>query len=270
LIIRKNKKGSGTMKYFINTNPYKDCRGIVEEVDRIMLENGCKREYSGEDVNLGISIGGDGTFLDTAKICKKAEILGINLGTLGYLAEVEPQNVTQALNSYLNNKYYIQERMRLTAVICKGISEGPDMHALNDIVITKDKSSVIDVEISVDGINTARYYADGVIVSTPTGSTGYAFSCGAPIIDPSSNMIIITPVAPHTIMNRSMIVSPSSEVSIRLMGARADNSAKVSVDGTQYSMDVRSIVKIKKSSDTTKVVKFNPSSFFNRIVEKMK
>lgn len=145
-----------------------------------------------------------------------------------------------------------------------------NLTALNDVVVTKRNSSVIDLSISIDGNVLARYYADGLIISTPTGSTGYAFSCGAPIINPTSDMLIITPIAPHTVMNRSVCVSSNSEIKVTVVSARNDNYYKVSVDGYDYETPIDMSIKIRKSDSYVKLVKFdNATNFLERVMSKM-
>lgn len=253
-------------KIFIKENTYKDTSFAVSEVRRAAEDYGYV-ETAENDADLAVAIGGDGTFIDTAKMAINADIIGINKGTLGYLTETEENNSYQAIKNYVEGNCFIQKRMMLQCEI--GGTEVVDS-AINDIVVTKKDSSVIDVEISIDDKVITRYYADGIIISTPSGSTGYAFSCGAPIIDPSSEMILITPIAPHTIMNRSICASENSVVSIKLLNARQDNKCVVNVDGVKYEMAVGSAIKITKAKQYLNMVKFdNPESFFERIMSKM-
>lgn len=259
------------LKYFINTNSYRDTSFAEKEVRRAAKDFGFIEVFDRLTADLAISIGGDGTFIDTTKCCMDADIIGINKGTLGYLAEIDENATYDAIAAYAKGNYVIQKRMMIASKLQDDGSHGfLKGIALNDICVVKDESSVIDLEIIVNESVVTRYYADGVIISTPTGSTGYAFSCGAPIIDPSSEMMIITPIAPHTVMNRSICVGPNSIVKVRLVGARGCNYCKLSIDGKNYVMKEGSAVEIKKSDKYINMVKFpSASSFLDRIRLKM-
>jgi NAD+ kinase len=143
------------------------------------------------------------------------------------------------------------------------------MYALNDIVISKGLSSVVGLNVYIDNILTAKYYADGIIVSTPTGSTGYSLSCGGPIIAPSSEMIIITPIAPHTIYNRSIVVPSESNVEIELTEIKGGNTAFLSIDGEQIKIKEKEKIAVVKSKKSTNLISFEESSFFDNIRMKM-
>lgn len=251
---------------YINTNPYQDTENAVSVAKDMLKQYKYIVSDEPKSCSLALSIGGDGTFIDTAKVAINADIIGINKGTVGHLAEVHEHNIESALKNYFSGRYRIQNRMMLDCS-WEGCSE--IYTALNDIVISKKDSSVIDIEISVDGNSITRYYADGVIISTPTGSTGYSFSCGAPIIDPSSEMILITPIAPHTIMNRSICISSGSLVEVKLINARGCDYGNIEVDGAKQRLPINKSVFIKKSFSYTKYVKFNQDSFLTRIYEKM-
>ena len=258
---------------FINKNPYQDTEKIEERAIEILNNFGYDITDDPQKADLALSIGGDGTFLDTIKLAPNANIIGINKGTLGYLAEVEVEDLEKALTSYVNGQYKIQKRMMIDCMTqnIDGVDGSPYyLTALNDIVVTKRNSSVIDVEIIVDNCLVTKYYADGIIVSTPTGSTGYAFSCGCPIIDPTSEMMIITPIAPHSIMNRSICVSPNSGISIKVVNARDDDAFRLDVDGNKHIVELGNSIHITKSSNVTRMVKFAPNtSFLDRIMQKM-
>lgn len=251
---------------FINTNPYQDTSNIVCILSEILKEYDYTITNKPEEATLALSVGGDGTFIDTAKLAMNADIIGINRGTLGYLTEVE-DFIETSLEKYMNGNYSIQKRMMLS---CDIFHDDTGILALNDVAITKRNSSVIDIEIMVDGRQITKYYADGIIISTPTGSTGYAFSCGAPLIDPASEMIIITPIAPHTIMNRSICISPDSEICVRIVDARNDVMGQMEVDGKKYDLNIGQPVFVKKAEHYIKFVKLNNDSFLDRIYKKMK
>lgn len=274
-ILALKKKGAEKLnKYYINKNLYADTNEIESKVHTLLNRYGWVETSDGQEADLGISIGGDGTFIDTANSIRRGiDIIGINMGTLGYLAEIEPENVEEALDIYLSKRtdeYDFEDRMRIYGKCFYDNEAILRMDALNDIVISKNDSSVIGIEIVINGVKTADYLADGIIVSTPTGSTGYAFSCGAPIIDPCSNMMVITPIAPHSLINRSIVVDSYSRIEILLKSARGSETAKIACDGLTRNIKVGTKVIIGRSkSGDTRVVKFNNISFCDRIVQKM-
>ena len=164
--------------------------------------------------NLIITLGGDGTILRVAHQIGKAEtpILGVNLGGLGFLTETSPETFLDHLKAFLANKYIIESRSVLQ---CKVDNSEKSFYALNDLVIDKAGfSRVIEIVTSVDGRLLNSYVADGLILSTPTGSTGYSLSAGGPIVIPDTNVFIINPICPHSLTNRPVVVPESSVITI--------------------------------------------------------
>lgn len=264
------------MKHYVlfRSNPFRDTRLIVKNLSCFFMDNGWGITNSGQNANLAVSIGGDGTFLDTVRTAPCADIIGINKGTLGYLTEVEENSAIDAMEKYIHGEYYIESRMMLECDfprIAKYLKQPDISPALNDIVIAKRNSSVIDIEIFINNKPLTKYYADGIIISTPTGSTGYAFSCGAPIVDPTSEMIMITPIAPHTLMSRSICVSADVDIMVKVFPARDDDCCKISIDGQSEAMYTNHIVHIKKSPNTAKLVKFhNSMNFIDKVSAKFR
>lgn len=256
---------------FVGRCSHENTDSVYAAVSKKLHEYGCVMcDVLGASMSdLSISIGGDGTFIDIAKSNPKAEIFGINKGTLGYLADVEESDAAAAIDSYFNGDYWIQERMMLDGYT-SGSCYQAFQNIVNDVVVMKKDSSVIRLEIYVNNILITSYYADGVIVSTPTGATGYALSCGAPIVDPASEMILITPVAPHTIMSRSLCVALSSRIQIVPVSAKGGQDlCSVELDGKRQNLAIGSVVNIKASSNKLKTVRFDKHSFLDRIMKKM-
>ncbi|HIT89645.1 MAG TPA: NAD(+)/NADH kinase, partial [Candidatus Merdenecus merdavium] len=163
-----------------------------------------------EDVECVLVLGGDGTLIQASRdlIGRELPLLGINLGTLGYLAEIDKENIIPALDQLSMNKYSIEKRMMLEGTIYRGNKIIDKDIALNDIVIGRNGHlRLIDINIYVSGKYLNSYSADGIIVSTPTGSTGYSLSVGGPIISPLAPTILLTPIAPHTLNTRSIVLS---------------------------------------------------------------
>lgn len=221
-------------------------------------------------------LGGDGTLIQAARdtVDRNIPLLGINLGTLGYLAEIEKSGVTDALDSLILDNYIIEPRMMLEGTVYREGGETVSDIALNDIVINREGAlRILDYEIFVNGEPLNRYSADGVIVSTPTGSTGYSLSAGGPIVSPKASMIVVTPICPHTLAARSIVLSGSDEVTLRLgSGRRADREkAFVTFDG-EVSVPIATgdYVEVRKSSRTANILKISKISFLEVLRNKMR
>ena len=172
-----------------------------------------------ENTECAIVLGGDGTLLKAARDMMDSDIplLGVNLGTLGYLAEVEISNIESALDKLICGEYKREDRMMLSGAIYQ--TDGTEIRnfALNDIVISRCGSlQILQFDIFVNGKFLNSYSADGMIVATPTGSTGYNMSAGGPIVEPGAKLLLLTPICPHTLNTRSIILSPEDEVTIQI------------------------------------------------------
>lgn len=187
----------------------------------------------GDRLDLMVAIGGDGTVLRATRraVAAGAEVLGINLGELGYLAEVEPDGWEEALEAYAEGRHRIEERMLVTGRIPGRPTLPP---ALNEVVIEKQAlGRTIRLGVSVDGHHFTSYVADGLIVASPTGSTAYSLSARGPIVAPSHRALVMTPVSPHTLFDRSLVLGPDSTVRVTVMG---DRDAALSIDGQQHGL----------------------------------
>jgi NAD+ kinase len=191
-----------------------------EAAAQVAGSEGLSLEDTAGRVDLFIVLGGDGTVLATARAIgtRAVPILGINLGHLGFLTDVAPADVDSALISVFNGDYVVQERARIEVVTWEGEREVSCELALNDAVFSKgpDIARLIDLEVYVDGKRLGNYRADGLVVSTPTGSTAYSLSAGGPILDPSVAAIILTPICPHTLSLRPVVLADDSTVEVRL------------------------------------------------------
>ena len=206
------------------------------------------------DVDFIIVIGGDGTILRVEHRTKKdIPILGINMGTLGFLTEVEPHETFFALSKLLNGEYHIDERMKLRARLKSG-EEVPD--ALNEVaILTGIPGKIIHVRYYIDGGLADDVRADGVLFSTPTGSTGYAMSAGGPFVDPRLDVVVIVPVAPIALSSRPMIVPSKSRIDVRNVSATRE--IILSIDGQFYRyLDPENEITIRESPRRTKFVRF--------------
>ena len=221
-------------------------------------------------------LGGDGTLLHAARNLADTpkQLFGINLGTLGYLAEVEYARAYEALDLLLKDRFFVEERMMLQGEAWhKGKLLLQDI-ALNDIVISRrSKLHVIDFRVYVDQALLGSFTADGIIISTPTGSTGYNLSAGGPIVAPQASLMLLTAVAPHTLSARPIVLPDNVSVSIEAgPGHDIDaEGAQACFDGdTTIFLSPGDRVEIRKSSQRTKLIKIRNTSFLENLREKMK
>jgi NAD+ kinase len=220
------------------------------------------------ECDMVIAFGGDGTILSTARLVGRAAvpILGVNLGKLGFLAELSVDEVESFVDDILNNQHVIEDRtvVRVTA-------EGHDiqMFGVNDIVIDKSNSSrVIDMDTYVNNDYLVTYTGDGIIVATPTGSTGYSLASGGPIVVPASDVLTITPISPHTLTARSVIVPDSSVIRVTIESEL--QNVRVTADGQQEKIFTPPVnLFIQKADYTVKLVKRKDKSYYDVLRSKL-
>lgn len=257
------------MKIFINEDKYAD---IALETKKEVIKISDELDISVvEDVSQSdiiISIGGDGTFLKSARLAEDKPLIGINTGTLGFLTEISQNSIEKALMDMLNGDYHIEKRMMLEGEIIKENGERVEIpQALNEIAISKNTFGVVRFDAIVNEKLINSYTADGILVCTPTGSTAYNLSCGGPIVDPTANIITLTPIAPHTVLNRSIILADSSTVDIKITELRANTSSYVLYDGKPIEVFSGDTVRIRKSDKIIKIIKLEERSFIDNIRE---
>ena len=227
-----------------------------------------------EDVDCVLVLGGDGTVLRAARdlVDRHLPLFGVNLGTLGYLAEVDQEHVEEALDHLILDEYITEDHMMLKGVVWQEGREILSDVSLNDIVIARSgKIRVMDFKIYVNDRFLNDYSADGIIISTPTGSTGYNLSAGGPIVSPAASLILITPIAPHTLNARSVILPDTANVKV-VIGRRKESEevAEVSFDGdTTVEMTCGDAVEIEKAQSTVQFVKVDQISFLETLRRKM-
>ncbi len=216
-------------------------------------------------VNYVISMGGDGTLLEAVTHVGPLEIpiLGINLGRLGFLATIAKNEISRAIDALRKDYYKIESRTLIKMVSDSDIF-GEVNFGLNEMtIVKKDTSSMIVVHAYIDGEYLNSYWADGLIVATPTGSTGYSLSCGGPLVLPQSHNFIITPVSPHNLNVRPMIVSDTSVISFEIEG-RSKNFL-VSIDSRSYTVDASIKLAVQKESFGAKLVKLDDYNFLDNL-----
>ena len=269
-------------KFYLLRNTEKDPSGsITEEIGNYLNERGGSTRVITdgselrEDADCLIVLGGDGTVLRAARriVRRNTPIIGINLGNLGYLAEVSKENVYPALDQLLQDDYIIEERMMLEGTIIRDGGEIYSGFALNDIVVSRrGPLRVVQFESYINDVPLSRFNADGIILATPTGSTGYSLSAGGPVVSPPASLIIMTPVAAHTIHSRSIIFPDTDRIRVMIGEGRvkSQETAAVYFDG-ENETPLRSgdSLEVHTAGYTTKIIKLSNISFLEILRHKM-
>ena len=221
------------------------------------------------DVDFVISMGGDGTFLKAASRvgAKGYPIMGINMGRLGFLADVGPSEIEQSLTALYQDDYRVEEHTAIMVEPEGGSLEGCP-YALNDIAVLKrDNASMISIRTSIDGEHLVTYQADGLIVSTPTGSTAYSLSNGGPIIAPNSGVLCLSPVAPHSLNIRPIVVP--DDVSVKVRVESRNHNFLVAIDGRSEKCSENTVLFIRKAPYKVRIIKRHSHKYYHTLREKM-
>jgi NAD+ kinase len=222
-------------------------------------------------VDLLVVLGGDGTLLSMARAVGDlgVPLLGVNLGGLGFLTATTLDEMLPALEAYLAGQMTIEERMLLAARVIRNGQPLCEYAALNDVVITKSAMSrIIDLSVSVDGRYATAYRADGLIISTPTGSTAYSLSAGGPILFPTMDAVVLTPICSHTLTNRPIVLPGADRVEVTLL---ADQEVMATVDGqVGVGLRERDTVEVRKAASRIRLVRFPQKDFFSVLRTKLK
>ena len=273
-------------KFYLITNEIKDNDfRITNEIKDYIEQNGktcicAKKDKNGdiikgtvlEDADCAIVIGGDGTLIRAARNMEEYQIplIGLNLGTLGFLAEVELQDFQTALDTLFYGNPTIEKRMMMRGSIAGRINE----IALNDIIVArKGKLRVVQYNVYVNGALLNSYVADGVIISTPTGSTGYNLSAGGPVVEPTADIFVLTPICPHALNGSSIVLSSWDTIEVEVCDSRYGEKehALVSFDGAEtFEISSGERVVIRKAEEVTHLVKLSRQSFMHIMSNKMK
>ncbi len=221
--------------------------------------------------DLLVSVGGDGTILRAITFVKDLgiPIIGINTGRLGFLATIQVNGIESAIQDIVDGKYKISERSLLSIETTPENNNVASLNfALNEIAVSrKNTTSMITVETHLDGEFLTSYWSDGLIVSTPTGSTGYSLSCGGPVITPGTNSFVLTPIAPHNLSARPLIIPDSTEIQLKVNG-REENHL-VSLDSRIATLDNGTLIKIKKADFKIKMIDLLNESFLVTLRKKL-
>lgn len=222
-------------------------------------------------VDIILVFGGDGTFLGVARLaCRHGTpILGINLGGLGFLTEITVDEIYPMMERILSGEYEIENRQMLRTAIRRGGSQIGNYDVLNDVVINKKAvARIIDLEIHIEGSHVTTYRADGIIISTPTGSTAYSLSAGGPIVHPGLPVMIITPICPHTLTNRPLVVS--SEMKVELKISTQEPDTYLTLDGQIGTrLKTGDVVEVRKSDTFVKLIKSPFRDYFTILKTKL-
>lgn len=251
-----------------------------EEAARHLLPDSIEvltRPGLSEFSELVIVIGGDGTMISAARLIgkKRIPVLGINFGFLGYLTEYTPETIFPALEVVLSGKYRVDVRMKLETIVYRDDEEVLRADVINDCVLTKNMlARLVPLHCEIDGQFVSVFHADGLIISTPTGSTAYSLSAGGPIIHPAMGAVVITPICPHTLTNRPLVVSDESEIELTLSGARGTVNVEdvfLTLDGqTGCAVLPGDRVIIRKSDSVLMLVEPDNQNYFKLLRDKLK
>lgn len=245
----------------------KRCTRCLKDDNKRIVKESIPKQF-----DCAIVIGGDGTLIEAARALhgRDIPILGINMGTLGYLAEVEVNRLEEALRCFLSGKYEVEDRMMLEGTVGDSFKDV----SLNDIVVARSGSlRLIHFMLYVNGELLNSYEADGVIISTPTGSTAYNLSAGGPIVEPTAEMIVITPICPHALNTGSIVLSAEDELIIEIGEGKHDTTeeACIAFDGTDtMTMITGERAVIRRAGAAAKIIKLSKVSFLETLRRKMK
>jgi len=262
-----SSKFSKESKFYIEKNIYDKIKSTID-LDLIPFN---KSKDLNSSIDVMVSIGGDGTFLRTIDYVRDLDIpvMGINTGNLGFLATIKKENLDHAVEKIFNMKFKIENRSVIKVNSNEiGLPKSFFPYALNEIsVVRKDTTSMINIKTSLDGNHLNTYWADGLIVSTPTGSTGYSLSCGGPVISPTSGSLVLTPISPHNLNVRPLVISDQTRIELSVSG-REENHL-LSIDSNIFTIKNQTKISIEKPSFNFKIAHFSNNNFYKTLKEKL-
>jgi len=256
----------GLKKLFFDIQKVFESKGIEVYIDMLSAKLigllGMDFEKMCQEVDFLVALGGDGTLISVARRSYKFDkpVLGINAGKLGFLTDINPENIDEFLDSFLNGNYRIDERM----VIEVNYQENT-LYAFNDVVISKEIiSSMIRINVDTNESYLNSYYGDGLIISTPTGSTAYNLSAGGPVVYPLTEGFVLTPICPHSLTQRPLVLPSHFEIEVECDNAKA----KLIIDG-QEIFDMKGKIKVKKAKNPAKLIHRMERNYFDVLREKL-
>lgn len=276
LLIVNSKKDVGLIvthsveSYLHNKSCLTDVIVLESREDDVLIEKA-------GNYDCAVVLGGDGTILRVAKRIGNSHIpiIGINMGHLGYLAEVEKEHYEAALDALCNQAFDMDDRMMLSGYVVRDGERIYEAEALNDIVITRGGSlQVLSYELRVNGKFLKNYKADGVILATPTGSTAYSLSAGGPLVEPGADIMLVTPISPHTMMNKSFVLRATDTVEIMILpphDSDTEQIIEVNFDGSnRVKLQAHDKVVVSKSENTVTLIRLNQMSFLETLHRKLR
>jgi len=246
---------------------------LIKKHSKSILNYSTFSSYKDLDTSFDMlfTIGGDGTFLRSITFVRDTNIpiLGLNVGRLGFLANVQKDKIDQAITALINKEYKIVERSLLQVKTIPEIEGFSELNvALNEItIVRKNSTSMITIQTHLDGEFLTSYWADGLIIATPTGSTGYSLSCGGPVISPTSKNIILTPIAPHNLSARPLVIPDNTKIILKVVGR--EKHALLSLDSRIITIPNNANVYVEKANYTIKTIQLNNQSFLKTLREKL-
>ncbi|WP_139958635.1 NAD kinase [Flavicella sediminum] len=260
-------------KYDIEIVIEKDFIKILSElgVKNLDLPTFSSYEDLDNSFDLLFTLGGDGTILNAVTLVRDLNIpiLGINTGRLGFLATVQKKEIESAIFSLINNEYTIQERALLEIHTNNKNADFKELNfALNEVTIArKNSTSMIGIEAYLNGESLTTYWSDGLVVATPTGSTGYSLSCHGPIIIPESNNFVLTPIAPHNLSARPLVIPDSTNIKLKVIGR--EKEFFLSLDSRVSTVEFETEITLKKASFQIKIIQLNQQTFIETLRSKL-
>jgi len=253
----------------------KVCLFLKEKGVQVVVEDALAKEFDAtpfsqidaQSITFLLSLGGDGTILSTLHEHSElvAPIIGVNLGRLGFMADIPLTTLYESLELLLQGKYEVESRMMIDGIF----ADQTHCFAINDITIHRSKTpSLIDLSVHVDGTYLNTFSADGIIISTPTGSTAYSLAAGGPILAPELEALVITPINPHTISNRPIVLMPKESIEIQYLSAY--DPIEITYDGfSRKTLNTKEIVKVRRSARHFNLVKLPNSDYFSTLRGKL-
>lgn len=259
------------MKIAVYTGKEEPCgedrvKNLLERLEHagVILYDVDGRQVPDQDTDMLMSVGGDGTFLTASMLVAQSGIpvVGVNLGRLGFLSENRPEDVADAI---LSGDYTLEDRSLLKADLAAGGSQS--MYALNEMTVHRNGAAMLAVDVTIDGVALPTYWADGLIVSTSSGSTAYSLSAGGPIVLPEAKVLIITPIAPHNLNVRPLVVPDNASISLRV--SSRDSNVIFTADNRSVDVPEGAVADISLAQFSLKRVRLNKSDFINALTEKL-
>ncbi len=266
LVSSLREKVNADLYFHKNLTNHNNLFNSTDQKERIFGDNDLLKI----PVDILISFGGDGTFLDTATMIKDSRIpiLGINAGRLGFLANITQDDIDQAVLAISNRKFKIDKRTLLQINNSMELFNKPCQFALNEItLIKKDSSSMLKIHAEINDRYLNTYWADGLIIATPTGSTAYSLSCGGPILTPGSDNFVITPVSPHNLNLRPMVVSDNEKIALR--AESREGQFLLTMDSRSVTIDNNKPIQLRKADFTLSLIELEDQNFFKTIRNKL-